>query len=46
MFIKAQVTNFLGIVGTNSTTITFSNMKQMLIIDLQDIYTFQTAVDN
>jgi len=32
--VKVSVTNFLGVVGTNITTITFSNMKTMLLVDL------------
>lgn len=44
--IKVVVTNFLGISGSNTTTVQFSNAKSMLLVDLQDVYTFQTAVDN
>jgi hypothetical protein len=46
MVIKVTVTNFLGIAGSNTTTVQFSNNKVVQIIDLQDIYTFQTNVDN
>jgi len=40
------VTNFLGLVGFNTTTIQFANSKSLILVDLQDIYTFQTAVSN
>ena len=46
MIVKANATNFLGLSGANTTTLVFSNMKMMYLIDLQDIYTFQTAVPN
>jgi hypothetical protein len=40
MIVKANATNFLGLSGANTTTLVFSNMKMMYLIDLQDIYTF------
>lgn len=46
LVIKVVVTNFLGIIGSNSTTIMFSNQKQLIILDLQDIYTLQTNIPN
>ena len=36
---KATVTNFLGNVGINSTTIVFSNSKYVEIHDLPDVVT-------
>ena len=44
--IKSTVTNFLGNAGQNQTTVIFSSIKQIMIIDLQDIYTFQVDVNN
>lgn len=43
---RVVVTNFLGLNQPNLTTIDFSQKKQLILIDLQDIYTFQTAEEN
>lgn len=32
--IKVIVSNFLGISGSNTTTVQFSNMKSLLLVDL------------
>jgi hypothetical protein len=32
--VRVVVTNFLGLVGFNTTTIQFSNMKSLMLIDL------------
>lgn len=38
--INGTVTNFLGNVGANTTTITFSTTKKLDILDLPDSVTF------
>jgi hypothetical protein len=38
--IRVVVTNFLGLSRPNDTNIEFLNTKQLLLVDLQDIYTF------
>ena len=43
---RVTVTNFLGLNRFNDTTIDFSNLKQIILVDMQDIYTFQTAEEN